>query len=265
MGPDRKLRHGSGKRCTTKTDLKQGRYVRAAMSNKKIEDIAFDATIRAAAPYQMMRGNNGCALNIKSEDMRQKIREKRVGTTFLFVVDASGSMGARERMGAVKGAIFYMLQEAYQKRDRVGMIAFRRQKAEVLLPVTRSIDLAQKCLQEMPTGGKTPLADELATALLTLYTKNHKDCDMEPVLILVTDGRANCVDESGTSPVDQAIAMAEKIGNAGITSVVIDTETDFIKLGIAKDVARAMNATYYGLKQLSEEQIIRIVRNVGKA
>lgn len=265
MGPDRKLRHGSGKRCTTKTDLKQGRYVRAAMSNKKIEDIAFDATIRAAAPYQMIRGNNGCALNIKSEDMRQKIREKRVGTTFLFVVDASGSMGARERMGAVKGAIFYMLQEAYQKRDRVGMIAFRRQKAEVLLPITRSIDLAQKCLQEMPTGGKTPLADGLATALLTLYTKNHKDCDMEPVLILVTDGRANYVDESGTSPVDQAIAMAEKIGNAGITSVVIDTETDFIKLGIARDIAKAMNATYYGLKQLSEEQIIRVVRNVGKA
>lgn len=264
MGQDRKVRHGSGKRCKTKTDLKQGRYVRSVMSNNKIDDIAFDATIRAAAPYQKIRGDNGCALNIKSEDIRQKIREKLIGSTFLFVVDASGSMGARERMGAVKGAIFYMLQEAYQKRDRVGMIAFRRQKAEVLLPITRSIDLAQKCLQEMPTGGKTPLADGLATALLTLYTKNHKDRDMEPVLILVTDGRANYVDESGTSPVDQAIAMAEKIGNAGITSVVIDTETDFIKLGIARDVAKAMNAKYYGLKQLSKEQIIRVVRNVGK-
>jgi len=264
MGQDRKLRHGSGKRCTTKTDLKQGRYVRAAMSNNKIEDIAFDATIRAAAPYQRMRGNNGCALNIKSEDMRQKIREKRIGTTFLFVVDASGSMGARERMGAVKGAIFYMLQEAYQKRDRVGMIAFRRQKAEILLPITRSIDLAQKCLQEMPTGGKTPLADGLATALLTLYTKNHRGSDMEPILILVTDGRANYMDESGSNPVEQALAMAEKIGKAGITAVVIDTETDFIKLGIAKDVARAMNAAYYSLKQLSEEEIIRVVRNVGK-
>lgn len=263
MGQDRKLRHGSGKRCITKTDLKQGRYVRSAMSNNKIDDIAFDATIRAAAPYQKMRGDNGCALNIKSEDIRQKIREKRIGSTFLFVVDASGSMGARERMGAVKGAIFYMLQEAYQKRDRVGMIAFRRQKAEVLLPITRSIDLAQKCLQEMPTGGKTPLADGLATALLTLYTKSHRDSDMEPILILVTDGRANYIDESGNNPVDQALAMGEKIGKAGITSVVIDTETDFIKLGIAKDLAKAMNATYYSLKQLSEEQIIRVVRNVG--
>lgn len=263
MGQDRKVRHGSGKRCTTKTDLKQGRYVRSAMSNNKIDDIAFDATIRAAAPYQKMRGDNGCALNIKSEDLRQKIREKRIGSTFLFVVDASGSMGARERMGAVKGAIFYMLQEAYQKRDRVGMIAFRRQKAEVLLPITRSIDLAQKCLQEMPTGGKTPLADGLATALLTLYTKSHRDSDMEPILILVTDGRANYIDESGNNPVEQALAMGEKIGKAGITSVVIDTETDFIKLGIAKDLAKAMNATYYSLKQLSEEQIIRVVRNVG--
>jgi magnesium chelatase subunit D len=263
MGQDCKLRHGSGKRCITKTDLKQGRYVRSAMSNNKIDDIAFDATIRAAAPYQKMRGDNGCALNIKSEDIRQKIREKRIGSTFLFVVDASGSMGARERMGAVKGAIFYMLQEAYQKRDRVGMIAFRRQKAEVLLPITRSIDLAQKCLQEMPTGGKTPLADGLATALLTLYTKSHRDSDMEPILILVTDGRANYIDESGNNPVDQALAIGEKIGKAGITSVVIDTETDFIKLGIAKDLAKAMNATYYSLKQLSEEQIIRVVRNVG--
>ncbi len=260
LGKDRNIRRGSGKRSTTRTDLKQGRYVRAEFPKNKVEDLAFDATIRAAAPYQKMRENNGCALNIKPEDLRQKVREKRIGNTFLFAVDASGSMGAKERMRAVKGAIFYMLQEAYQKRDRVGMIAFRRQKAEVLLPITRSVDLAQKCLAELPTGGKTPLADGLATSLMTLAMLNKKDSELEPILILVTDGRANAIEEGG-DPVDSALKMAEKIRKAKITSVVIDTETDFIKLGLAKRIASAMGANYYSLQRLSKDNIIRIVRN----
>ena len=264
MGKNTTLRRGSGKRSATKTDLKQGRYVRAELPKAKVEDLAFDATIRAAAPYQRMREANGCALNIQKEDLRQKVREKRIGNTFLFAVDASGSMGARERMRAVKGAIFYMLQDAYQKRDRVGMLAFRRQKAEVLLPITRSVDLAQKCLAEMPTGGKTPLADGLATALLTLARLNKKDSELEPILVLVTDGRANAVEEDGGDPVTAAIKMAEKIRKAKITSVVIDTENDFIKLGVAKRVAQAMGASYYSLNQLSKEQILRIVRNLGE-
>lgn len=264
MGKNTTLRRGSGKRSATKTDLKQGRYVRAELPKAKVEDLAFDATIRAAAPYQRIREANGCALNIQKEDLRQKVREKRIGNTFLFAVDASGSMGARERMRAVKGAIFYMLQDAYQKRDRVGMLAFRRQKAEVLLPITRSVDLAQKCLAEMPTGGKTPLADGLATALLTLARLNKKDSELEPILVLVTDGRANAVEEDGGDPVTAAIKMAEKIRKAKITSVVIDTENDFIKLGVAKKVAQAMGASYYSLNQLSKEQILRIVRNLGE-
>ena len=264
MGKNTALRRGSGKRSATKTDLKQGRYVRAELPKAKVEDLAFDATIRAAAPYQRMREANGCALNIQKEDLRQKVREKRIGNTFLFAVDASGSMGARERMSSVKGAIFYMLQDAYQKRDRVGMIAFRRQKAEVLLPITRSVDLAQKRLAEMPTGGKTPLADGLATALLTLAKLNKKDSELEPILVLVTDGRANAVEENGGDPIEAAIKMAEKIRKAKITSVVIDTENDFIKLGVAKKVAQAMGASYYNLRQLSKEQILRIVRNLGE-
>ena len=262
MGKDRAVRRGSGKRSVTKTDLKQGRYVRAELPKAKVSDLAFDATIRAAAPYQRLREDNGCALNIKEEDLRQKVREKRIGNTFLFAVDASGSMGARERMRAVKGAIFYMLQEAYQKRDRVGMIAFRRDKADVLLPITRSVDLAQKRLAEMPTGGKTPLADGLALALQTLALQNKRDSELEPILILVTDGRANAVHEGEKDPVAAAVSMAEKIAKAKITSVVIDTESDFIKLGIAKKIAAAMQANYYTLKRLSKENIIHIIRNL---
>lgn len=262
LGKDRNIRRGSGKRSTTRTDLKQGRYVRAELPKAKVEDLAFDATIRAAAPFQKMREDNGCALNIKQEDLRQKVREKRIGNTFLFAVDASGSMGARERMRAVKGAIFYMLQEAYQKRDRVGMIAFRRQQAELLLPITRSVDLAQKCLAELPTGGKTPLADGLAMALQTLSMMNKHDSELEPILVLVTDGRANAAEANGGDPVVSAIKIAERIGKAKITSVVIDTESDFIKLGLAKRIAAAMGANYYTLQRLSKDSIIRIVRNL---
>ena len=262
LGKDRNIRRGSGKRSTTRTDLKQGRYVRAELPKAKVEDLAFDATIRAAAPFQKMREDNGCALNIKQEDLRQKVREKRIGNTFLFAVDASGSMGARERMRAVKGAIFYMLQEAYQKRDRVGMIAFRRQKAELLLPITRSVDLAQKCLAELPTGGKTPLADGLAVALQTLSMLNKHDSELEPILVLVTDGRANATEADGGDPVASALKMAERIGKAKITSVVIDTESDFIKLGLAKRIAAVMGANYYTLQRLSKDSIIRIVRNL---
>lgn len=262
LGKDRNVRRGSGKRSVTKTDLNQGRYVRAEQPKGKVSDLAFDATIRAAAPYQRLREDNGCALNIKEEDLRQKVREKRIGNTFLFAVDASGSMGARERMRAVKGAIFYMLQEAYQKRDRVGMIAFRRDKADLLLPITRSVDLAQKRLAEMPTGGKTPLADGLALSLQTLALLNKRDSELEPILIVVTDGRANAVHEGEKEPVAAAINIAEKIAKAKITSVVIDTESDFIKLGIAKKLAATMQANYYTLQRLSKENIIHIVRNL---
>lgn len=261
LGKNRAIRRGSGKRSTTRTDYKQGRYVRAELPKGKVEDLAFDATIRAAAPMQKLREDNGCALNIKSEDMRQKVREKRIGNTFLFAVDASGSMGARERMHAVKGAIFYMLQEAYQKRDRVGMIAFRRQAAELLLPITRSVDMAQKCLAQMPTGGKTPLADGLSKALLILSLLNKRDKEMEPVLILLTDGRANAVAE-GDDPIASALKMAEKIREAKITALVIDTESGFIKLGLAKKIAAAMGASYYTLQNLSKDDIIHIVKNI---
>ena len=263
MGRDRVNRKGSGKRSLTKTDLKQGRYVRAEIPKVKVNDLAFDATIRAAAPFQRHRPKNDCAINIQKGDLRQRVREKRIGTTFLFTVDASGSMGAQERMRAVKGAIFAMLQEAYQKRDKVGMIAFRRKAAEELLPITRSVDLAQKRLAELPTGGKTPLAEGLAQAFITLDMLKRKEPDAEPVLILVTDGRANAVVQEGEDPVESAIKLAQQIHKAKITSVVIDTETDFIKLGIAKRVAAEMGANYYKLQQLSQGEILHIVRNLG--
>lgn len=258
---DRQERRGSGKRSLTRTDTKQGRYVRSGIPHGQVTDLAFDATLRAAAPYQKFRNTAQCAIAIEREDLRQKIREKRIGSTFLFVVDASGSMGARERMRAVKGAVCAMLQDAYQQRDQVGLIAFRRQTAEVLLPITRSVDLAQKCLRHLPTGGKTPLAEGLTAALKVLASRRQKDREMKPVLVLVTDGRANTTATGGDGMAD-ALKIAGKIHKTGVHSVVIDTESDFVKLGLARTVAREMGSAYYSLRELSEHNIMHIVKNL---
>ena len=261
---DRHARQGSGKRSLTRTDLKQGRYVRTSLPPGILTDLAFDATLRAAAPFQSTRPRGRCAITIHKADLRQKVREKRIGNVFLFVVDASGSMGARERMRAVKGAIFAMLQDAYQKRDQVAMIAFRRATAEVLLPVTRSVDLAQKCLALLPTGGKTPLAEGLDQALILLQTLKRRDKNVRPVLVLVTDGRANSA-SNGKDAVGDALAMAKKIAVAGVPAVVIDTETDFISLGVAQKVAVEMGATYYHLAELSDSVVIHIAQQAANS
>lgn len=257
---DRKPKKGSGKRSLTMTDLMQGRYVRAEIPKAKTSDIAFDATLRAAAPYQKARPSNGCAVVIRKDDLRSKIREKRTGNIFLFVVDASGSMGARERMKTVKGVIFKILLDAYQKRDRVGMVAFRKNQAEVLLPVTRSVDFAQKKLASMPTGGKTPLAKGLLKAEDVLDMLYRQDANQDPVMILITDGRATSPLNKGTNPITDALEEAKRIGRRNIPVAVIDTESGFIKLGLAKKLAKAMGASYFQVDKISEDQLLHIWR-----
>ncbi|MBQ9377639.1 MAG: VWA domain-containing protein [Schwartzia sp.] len=251
---------GSGKRSNTKTDEKRGRYVRAELPRSKTSDIAFDATLRAAAPYQRVRDKHGLALAIRPEDIRSKVREKRTGNIFLFVVDASGSMGARERMKTVKGVILKILLEAYQKRDRVGMIAFRRDRAEVLLPVTRSVDFAQKKLATMPTGGKTPLAKGLSKAGDVLDMLYRQDPQQDPVVLLITDGRATMPMAKDGDAVQDALGEAASIGKRGLPAAVIDTENGFIKLGLAKKLAKEMGASYFQMDRLSEDQLLHIWR-----
>lgn len=257
---DRKKRKGTGKRSRTKTDLRQGRYIRYVFPKDKVKDIAFDATLRAAAPYQCLREKNGLALSICKSDFREKLREKRTGSTILFVVDASGSMGAKKRMEAVKGAVFSLLTDAYQKRDKVGMVAFRKKEAEVLLGITRSVDLAQKSLKTLPTGGKTPLAAGLFKGYELLKAAKRRDAEIVPVIVLVSDGRTNS-SINGEDPFKEAIEAGNKIAAEGIQTIVIDTEQDFIKLGLAKDIADAMNAQYYKLEDLEAGEIAGTVRN----
>ncbi len=251
---------GSGKRNMTRSDERQGRYVKAGIPKGETHDIAIDATLRAAAPHQKGRQSNGCAVVIRHEDIRRKEREKRTGNIFLFLVDASGSMGARERMKAVKGVVFKMLADAYQKRDRVGMIAFRRDRAEVLLPITRSIEFAQKKLAALPTGGQTPLAQGLIKAEDMLDRLYKQDPLQDPVLILITDGRATNSLNKNTDPVRDALSEAERIGHRHMLAAVIDTESSFIKLGLAKELAQKMGASYFHVDKISEDRLLCIGR-----
>ncbi len=256
---DRKKRKSEGKRIRTKTDTKKGQYIRYKIPKDKLHDIAFDATLRAAAPYQAIRDKNGLAVTIESSDFREKVREKRTGSTIIFIVDASGSMGAKKRMSAVKGAVVSLLTDAYQKRDKVGLIAFRKKEAEALLNITRSVDMAEKCLKTLPTGGKTPLSAGLLKGYEMIKTAQKKNPDMLPIIVLVSDGRTNAAINGG-DPLEEAVEIAQKIQKEGIRSIVVDTEQDFIKLGIAKDIANALGARYYKLEELEGEQLAEAVR-----
>lgn len=258
----REKKKGSGKRSATRTDERQGRYVRASLPRNKVTDVAFDATLRAAAPFQKWREKNGCALVINKEDIRTKIREKRTGNIFLFVVDASGSMGARERMKTVKGVILKILLEAYQKRDRVGMIAFRKHRAEVLLPVTKSVDFAQKKLATMPTGGKTPLAKGIQKTADLLDMMYRQDPEQDPVVIFITDGRATAPLEKEGDPVEEAMHEAARVAKHNLPIAVIDTENGFIKLGLAKKLSKKLEATYFHMDRLSEDSLLHIWRKM---
>lgn len=253
------IRRGSGRRSLVKTDTLQGRYVRYRFpSSGDRFDIALDATMRAAAPHQRAREKNGMALTIRNEDIRMKVREKRTGNTILFVVDASGSMGANRRMAAVKGAVLSLLNDAYQKRDRIGLIAFRNQSADVLLPVTRSVELAQKLLTDLPTGGRTPLAEGLREARAMVKTARMKDKDTLPVIVLISDGRATW-SQAGSNPFADAVIEAKAIAGEKIHSVVIDTEQDFIRLNLARKIAEAMEADVFNIEDLHAEGLVAAV------
>lgn len=251
--------HGSGRRSLVKTNSTMGRYVKSIPANKKIttSDFAFDTTLRAAAPYQLYRKKENTAIVIKKSDIQIKKREKRTGNYILFVVDASGSMGANKRMTAVKGAILSLLNDAYQKRDKVGMIMFKQDSAEIILGMTRSVDLAQKKLDKLPTGGKTPLCFGLDLAHNTVKTALFKDKEILPVIVLVSDGRATY--GKSKNALDDAIQSAKSIANDKIKSIVIDAEQDFIKLKLVMKIADAMNADYYKLEDLRADTLITAV------
>ena len=214
-------------------------------------DVALPATIRAAAPYQKVRKRGGLGLVVRREDLREKVREGREGNLILFVVDASGSMGARRRMSAVKGAVLSLLADAYQRRDKVGLISFRGEAAELLLSPTASVDLAAPRLEGLPTGGRTPLSAGLEKAAEVLKRERLKEKERRPLLVLLTDGRAT----AGPDP----RRTARMLRGLEVASVVVDTEEGFVRLGMASEVADSMGARCLRLEDLRAESLVEMV------
>ncbi len=259
---DKMTREQSGKRSYSRTERKRGRYIKARPARDKFDDIAFDATLRAAAPYQKRRsqeGDSDMALKLRLSDLQRKVRVRRTGNLILFVVDASWSMAASERMEATKGAIMSLLIDAYQRRDQVGLVVFQRDRARVVLPPTNSVELAQKALQNLPVGGKTPLSHGLFTAYQVIEAAKRKDPEIRPLVILLTDGAGN-VSMTGMPAQEEAMRMAELFAQAKIRSIVINMEHAAFDRGLAQALADRMGGVCYNLPDLRADTLLNTVK-----
>ena len=255
---------GHGRRTRTKMS-EHGHYVRAAHPSRRLRamsELAFDATIRAAAIRQGLSANSSHSvrLAIKQPDLRQKVRETRIGNLILFVMDVSASMSLKKRIKAVKGAVLSLLLDAYQKRDQVGLIAFGGKQAQLVLPPTNSIDIAQKLLVEMPAGGSTPLAHGLVLAENVLRKYRNKE-ELVPLLVLLSDCRANVkIPNLPGNALKQAKLMASQIAEMEISSLVIDCETVYLRLGLAQGIADQLGGEYLQLDELEADKLVASVR-----
>ncbi|MZF86233.1 putative cobaltochelatase [Streptomyces sp. SID5643] len=246
----------AGRRSRARTE--HGRTTGARRPRGALTKLHLAATVQAAAPHQRARGRSGPGLVVRRDDLRQATREGREGNLVLFVVDASGSMAARQRMSAVKGAVLSLLLDAYQRRDKVGLVTFRGTGADVALPPTSSVDAAAARLETLPTGGRTPLAAGLLRAHDVLRVERLRDPARRPLVVLVTDGRAT----GGPEPVALAGRAARLFAADGVASVVVDCESGPVRLGLAGQLAGELGGTAVTLDELRADSIAGLVKDV---
>ncbi|MEU3944767.1 putative cobaltochelatase [Streptomyces sp. NPDC029526] len=246
----------AGRRSRARTE--HGRTTGARRPRGALTKLHLAATVQAAAPHQRARGRSGPGLVVRRDDLRQAAREGREGNLVLFVVDASGSMAARQRMGAVKGAVLSLLLDAYQRRDKVGLVTFRGSGADVALPPTSSVDAAAARLESLPTGGRTPLAAGLLKAHDVLRVERLRDPARRPLMVVVTDGRAT----GGPEPVALSGRAARLFAAEGVASVVVDCETGPVRLGLAGQLAGELGGGAVTLDDLRADAIAGLVRDV---
>ncbi|MDG9715077.1 putative cobaltochelatase [Streptomyces sp. DH24] len=246
----------AGRRSRARTE--HGRTTGARRPRGALTKLHLAATVQAAAPHQRARGRSGPGLVVRRDDLRQATREGREGNLVLFVVDASGSMAARQRMSAVKGAVLSLLLDAYQRRDKVGLVTFRGSAADVALPPTSSVDAAAVRLESLPTGGRTPLAAGLLRAHEVLRVERLRDPARRALVVVVTDGRAT----GGPEPVALAGRAARLFAAEGVASVVVDCESGPVRLGLAGQLAGDLGGTAVTLDELRADSIAGLVREV---
>jgi magnesium chelatase subunit D len=260
---DKLTRQSAGRRSQTVTERKRGRYIRARPANGKHDDIAFDATLRAAAPHQRDReaqkAESGMAYALRKGDLQRKIRVRRASNLILFAVDASWSMAVSERMQATKGAIMSLLSDAYQRRDRVGLVVFQKDRASLVLPPTNSVLLAKQALTNIPVGGKTPLSAGLLLAYETVKREKTLHPDILPMIILLTDGAGN-VSISDKAPQEEALQIARLIQESDIKTVTINMEHVAFDRGLATQLAECLGGSCYTLEQLHAEALYQTVK-----
>ncbi|MGQ9688341.1 MAG: magnesium chelatase subunit D family protein [Desulfobaccales bacterium] len=255
LPPSRQVRNAPGSRTRTRSDNQTGRYVRATPTPPPTPDLALDATLRAAAPYQVKRDKGNLALAIAEPDLRHKVRERKIGRHILLVVDASGSMGAQERMRETKAAILSLLLDAYQRRERVGLVVFQGNTATPVLPFTHSIEVAQRYLRDLPTGGKTPLPHGLALALNLIKKERAKYPKDAFLLVLITDGKAN-VSLTGKVAMDEVKELAVQVKTLGINSLILNTERYWHEASCLPEISRMMGASYYTIDKLKARDLV---------
>ncbi|WP_157869161.1 VWA domain-containing protein, partial [Streptomyces atriruber] len=246
----------AGRRSRARTE--HGRTTGSRRPRGALTKLHLAATVQAAAPHQKARGRSGAGLVVRRDDLRQATREGREGNLVLFVVDASGSMAARQRMSAVKGAVLSLLLDAYQRRDKVGLVTFRGTEAQVALPPTSSVDAAAARLESLPTGGRTPLAAGLLKAHDVLRVERLRDAARRPLVVVVTDGRAT----GGVEPVARAGRAARLFAAEGVASVVVDCESGYVRLGLAGQLAGELGGTVVTLDELRADSIAGLVKDV---
>ena len=259
----RQTHKGFGKRTTAKSAGKMGRYVYSVQQNLT-GDLALDATIRAAAPYQVSRNKNGLAIAIRESDIREKVRQRKYANLLVFVVDASGSMGASQRMTETKGAILSLLKDAYVKRDKVCLIAFRGNDAQVLLPPTRSVDRGVRLLETMAVGGRTPLNHGIAKGMQVIQSELKKNPGVLPYMVMITDGKGNVSIDNTLKPKQELMEISEKLrAFPYINTMVLDIERKgAMSFGIAREMALRMGASYQKIETLNAGTIISAIERV---
>ena len=252
------MRSYAGRRSVTRTERKRGRYIQSRPTPGRADDLAFDATVRAAAPFQKEREadkeKDGVAFSVRPGDYMKKIRVRKAANLILFLVDASWSMAVAERMSATKGAIMSLLTDAYQRRDRVGLIVFQKNLATLVLPPTNSVMLAETALENIPVGGKTPLSAGLMMAYETLRKEKLLHPEVMPLLIVLTDGAGN-VSIGFSTPQEEAYNIADMIANENLHSVVINMEHAAFDQGLAQALADHLEAPCYTITDLKAESL----------
>jgi len=233
-----------------------GRRIGAHRPDGEGGSIHLGETIRAAAPHQRNRGRTAGPLRLNADDLRVASREGQEANLILFCVDASGSMAARTRMEQVKTAILSLLLDAYQRRDKVGLVTFRGDRAEIALPPTYSVDIAAARLEGLPAGGRTPLAEGLLEADRVLTLERVRDPRRRPLLVVVTDGRAT----HGPDAVARSRRAAAFLAERGVAAVVVDCETGRFRMGLASALASELRAEYVPVGEVNAAALVGVVR-----